>query len=148
VASIKVNAFAVVPLTPQRAWAIIADYRTGHPRILPPKYFSGLTVEAGGVGAGTRVRFEMHAFGNHQILHAEITEPEPGRVLLETVVESGAATTFTIEPLAGGTQSRVTIRTEYAREGISGWIEALFAPRLLKTIYLEELELLSRCGPG
>ena len=147
-ANIKVNAFAVVPLPPQRAYGIIADYRTGHPRILPPKYFSGLTVEAGGVGAGTRVRFEMHAFGNHQTLHADITEPEPGRVLVETVAESGAVTTFTVEPLADGSQSRVTIRTEYAREGVSGWIEALFAPRLLKTIYLEELELLSRAGPG
>ena len=147
-ATIKVNAFAVVPLSPERAYGIIADYRTGHPRILPPKYFSGLAVEAGGVGAGTRIRFEMHAFGNHQVLHAEISEPEPGRVLVETVRESGAVTTFTVEPLAGGTQSRVTIKTEYAREGISGWVEALFAPRLLKTIYLEELELLSRVGPG
>jgi hypothetical protein len=148
VANIKVNAFAVVPLPPAQAYGIIADYRTGHQQMLPPKYFSGLVVEAGGVGAGTKVRFEMHAFGNHQTLHAEITEPEPGRVLVETVVESGAVTTFTVESLADGAQSRVTIRTEYAREGVSGWIEALFAPRLLKTIYLEELELLSRAGPG
>jgi len=145
-ANIRVNAFADVPLSPEVAYGLIADYRHGHPRILPPRYFSGLVVEAGGVGAGTRVRFDMHAFGNHQTLHADITEPEPGRKLVETVVESGAVTTFTVEPLAGGAQSRVTIRTEYAREGISGWIEALFAPRLLKTIYLEQLELLSRAG--
>ena len=147
-ARIQVNAFAVVPASPAVVYGIIADYRTGHPRMLPPKYFSGLVALAGGVGAGTRIRFEMHAFGNHQTLHADITEPEPGRVLVETVAESGAVTTFTVEPLVDGSQSRVTIRTEYAREGVSGWIEALFAPRLLKAIYLEELELLSRAGSG
>lgn len=145
-ARIQVNAFAVVPAPPAVVYGLIADYREGHARILPPKYFSGLVVEEGGVGAGTKIRFEMHAFGNHQVLHAAITEPQPGRVLVETVLESGAVTTFTVEPLAGGAQSQVTIRTDYAREGISGWIEALFAPRLLKTIYLEELELLSRAG--
>ena len=147
-ALIQVNAFAVVPASPAVVYGLIADYRTGHQQMLPPKYFSNLVVEAGGVGAGTKVRFEMHAFGNHQTLHAEISEPEPGRVLVETVVESGAVTTFTVEPLADGAQSRVTIRTEYPREGVSGWIEALFAPRLLKTIYLEELELLSRARPS
>jgi len=36
------------------AYGIIADYRDGHPHILPAKYFRNLQVQAGGRGAATR----------------------------------------------------------------------------------------------
>ena len=36
--------------------ALAQDYRTGHPRILPKPYFSGLEVLSGGYGAGTVFR--------------------------------------------------------------------------------------------
>ena len=37
-------------------YSLIADYRNGHPRILPPRYYPPpLEVERGGVGAGTAI---------------------------------------------------------------------------------------------
>ncbi len=65
-----------------RVYAIIADYRNGHPHILP-KQFRNLTVEQGGVGAGTIIRFEVRVFGQTQHFRAVVSEPEPGRVLVE-----------------------------------------------------------------
>jgi hypothetical protein len=47
-----VVASAHIAAAPAQVYAIIANYREGHPRILP-KEFSGLTVEQGGIGAGT-----------------------------------------------------------------------------------------------
>ena len=65
-----------------RLYGIIADYRNGHPRILPPA-FTELTVEAGGVGAGTRIRVGMRMLGRVMTFPAEVSEPDPGRVLVE-----------------------------------------------------------------
>ena len=90
-----------------RLYGIIADYRNGHPRILPPA-FTGLTVEAGGVGAGTRIRVGMRVFGRVMTFPAEITEPNPGRVLVErNLGERPSVTTFTVDPLEAS-RSRVT----------------------------------------
>ncbi len=47
-----VVASADMDAPPDRVYAIIADYHNGHPHILP-KQFRNLTVEKGGVGAGT-----------------------------------------------------------------------------------------------
>ena len=44
-------------------YEIISDYKVGHPSILPAQYFGKLEVLEGGRGAGTRIRFEMKAFG-------------------------------------------------------------------------------------
>jgi hypothetical protein len=52
-----------IPAPSQVVYDIIADYREGHPRILPPEYFGRLEVDVGGRGAGTKIRFEMKAFG-------------------------------------------------------------------------------------
>jgi hypothetical protein len=37
----------------EQLYKILADYRNGHPLILPPKYFLLLDVEQGGFGEGT-----------------------------------------------------------------------------------------------
>lgn len=73
-----ISASARIDAPPERVYAIIADYRTGHPRILPEP-FSGLTVERGGIGAGTTIRFQMKLLGRTETYRADITEPEPGR---------------------------------------------------------------------
>ena len=96
----------------------------------------------GGTGAGTRIRYEMRAFGMVRTFRAEITEPGPGRRLLETDVDSGIATTFTVEPKDDGRRSHVTIETVYQKAGIRGWLERLLAPRLLRAIYGAELRQL------
>lgn len=134
----------MVPAAPERAYAILADYRNGHPRILPPQ-FSGLTVEAGGRGAGTIVRFQMTAFGKKQTFRAAITEPEPGRVLVEKDLESnGAVTTFRVDPGGSAKECRVTITTEMPRKpGLSGALERLFTGWYLRPIYRRELQQLA-----
>ena len=139
---IRAIASAVIMAPPATVYRLIADYHRGHPRILPPRYFRNLQVEAGGTGAGTRIRYEMRAFGMVRTFRAEITEPGPGRRLLETDVDSGIATTFTVEPKDDGRRSHVTIETVYQKAGIRGWLERLLAPRLLRTIYGAELRQL------
>jgi len=139
---IRATASAVIMAPPATVYRLIADYHRGHPRILPPRYFRNLQVEAGGTGAGTRIRYEMRAFGMVRTFRAEITEAGPGRRLLETDVDSGIATTFTVEPKDDGRRSHVTIETVYQKAGIRGWLERLLAPRLLRTIYGAELRQL------
>lgn len=136
---ITVSAFIEAPA--ERIYAILADYHEGHPHILPRPYFSDLEVEAGGVGEGTRIRFQMHVMGVTRMLRAEITEPEPGRVLVETL-DTGAVTTFTVRPDEEGTQ--VTFSTTLpVRGGVAGWVERLLTPMLLRRIYTRELVLLA-----
>jgi len=139
---IRATASAVIMAPPATVYRLLADYHRGHPRILPPRYFRDLQVEAGGTGAGTRIRYQMRAFGMVRTFRTEITEPEPGRRLLETGIESGIATTFTVEPRDDGRHSHVTIATAYEKAGIRGWLERLLAPRLLHTIYRAELRQL------
>lgn len=126
-----------------RVYGIIADYRNGHPRILP-KEFQYLAVERGGVGAGTVIAFSVRSFGTTRQSRAAITEPEPGHVLVETLLDgSGVVTTFTVEAgaVAG---SDVTISTVIpVRSGILGKLERWIAERYLRGIYRKELALLA-----
>jgi hypothetical protein len=140
---IRASASAVIPATASRLYGILADYRDGHPHIVPPKYFRNLAVEAGGRGAGTRIRFEVRAFGSVRTIRAEIAEPEPGRVLVETDLDSGVRTTFTVEPVPGGGGASVTISTVYEKAGVAGWVESLLSPRFLRAVYREELQRLA-----
>jgi hypothetical protein len=141
-ASIRVSADSVIPAPAARIYDLIADYRNGHPRILPPEHFGPLTVERGGRGAGTRIRFEMKAFGKVTVASGEVTEPVPGRELRETL-DDGIVTTFHVDPVDEGT-TRVTIETAYAKPGLRGLLEGILAPPYLKKVYAAELALLAR----
>lgn len=126
-------------------YEIIVDYRDGHPRILPRPPFVSLEVERGGRGAGTIVRFEMTSFGRTQAFRATITEPEPGRVLVETNDDGSPVTTFTVEPHEGGQRAKVTITTEGAISGgWLGWLERALTVRYLQGIYAQELKWLAK----
>jgi hypothetical protein len=133
-----VTATARIAAPPERVYAIIANYRDGHPRILP-KEFRGLTVEEGGIGAGTIIRFQMRVLGATTTYRAAITEPEPGRVLVETNFEGNAAvSTFTVNPQTRiGDISELTSR----RRPIDASV------RILRSIYPRELALLG-CAPN
>jgi polyketide cyclase/dehydrase/lipid transport protein len=139
VTSIRIHpaASAILDVAPEKAFAVIADYRRGHPLILPRPPFIDLEVERGGVGAGTRIRFRMRSFGQTQTFHAEVSEPQPGRVLVETNEERGVST-FTVTPEAGG-RCRVTIETEWSSPAPRGWIERLLAQPFLRKVYAAEL---------
>jgi hypothetical protein len=135
-----VTAAALVEAPAEVVYSILADYDEGHPQILPRKYFNFLAVERGGVGEGTVIRFGMRAFGKTRQARAVVSEPEPGRVLVETALEEGGpVTTFVVEP--EGQRARVTFKTELtaAAAGLAGAVERFLATRFLKRVY--ELEL-------
>lgn len=133
------SASALIQAPPQTVYAIIADYRHGHPQILPKPPFVSLVVEQGGTGAGTVILTHMRVLGQVQSFRAVITEPEPGRVLVETT-DTGYITSFTVEPRADGQQAYVTIATEMTpRPGIAGAMERWLVPRLLRPAYVKEL---------
>ena len=137
------SAAADIDAPPHVLYAIIADYRTAHPRILPKPPFESLTVEQGGIGAGTVIRVGIRLLGRLQLYRATVTEPEPGRVLVETN-ENGYATSFTVDPRSGGAAARVTIATKLSgRGGIVGALERRFVTWLLLPVYSRELESLA-----
>lgn len=144
-----VSASATIPARCERVYSLIANYRDGHPRILP-KQFKNLIIEQGGVGAGTVIRFQMSAFGRTLTFRAAITEPDPGHILVETDLDTnGAITTFTVNPGSAPADSHVTISTELrVRSGLPGMIEKLLATAVLRPIYVKELENLARVATG
>lgn len=123
---------------PERIYGLIADYVQGHPRIVPPKYFRDFVVRQGGYGAGTEIEFSMIVAGRAQRVVADITEPIPGRVLVETVKGGSVVTTFRVEPSGRGAD--VTIATDLEQKpGLAGKVERWLAGKLLPRIYREEL---------
>jgi uncharacterized protein YndB with AHSA1/START domain len=139
-----ISASALIPAPPHQVYTIIADYREGHPHILPKPHFVSLTVEQGGVGAGTVIRFQMRLLGQTRTFRAAITEPEPGKVLVETDIQTGAMTSFAVEPRDDAQHTAVTITTTTTvREGLLGLLEAWLATRLLRPIYVQELAQLA-----
>ena len=117
----------------------IADYREHHrPGGFLPEEFSDLQIERGGVGAGTELRWVVELGGRRRTVNASVSEPVPGRTLVET--GSGIETTFTVEPVAAG--ARVRFETTLSQGGFQGVLNRLFGARLLRPIYEEELHRL------
>ena len=137
-ARVRVSAERTIPAPVEAVYALLADYREGHPSILPHA-FSDFAVLEGGRGAGTRIRFKLTLGGRTQETEGTVAEPEPGRVLTETYPRDHSVTTFTVDP--EGNASRLRIETAWdSRPGIGGFIERLLAPRLLKPLYRDELD--------
>lgn len=139
-----VKASARVDAPADVVYSIIADYRNGHPHILPKQYFEWLEVEQGGRGEGTVIRFQMRVLGQTRVLRAAITEPEPGRVLVETDKSGdGPVTTFIVDAEESG--SRVTFSTEMtSASGPLGLLERFVLRRIMRRIYAAELKQLDR----
>ena len=135
------TATRVIKVPAEIIYSVIADYRRMHWLILPKQYFLSLEVEEGGYGAGTIVNFAMRVLGQTQSFHSLITEPEPGRLLVETDINSGIPTSFHVVPLEHEGQTQVTISTELKGQNfVEGWI----AKMMLQKIYRLELELLAK----
>lgn len=134
---------------PALVYTAITDYRRHHPHIVPPEYFRRLEVLEGGVGAGTRTRVEMRVLGTTRVFEQVITEPEPGRVLVELNQDGPAVTTFTVDTAGGGESAQVTIATDLvARAGVPGVLERWFTSVMLSRIYRKELARLAAYVTG
>jgi len=139
----SVNISGMIDAPASGIYRMIADYRQGHPRIVPPRYFKNLKVVEGGYGNGTVIEFDMMAFGATQHARARVTEPEPGRVLVETDLDRGYVTTFTVSPVQGS--ARVTISTELTvRSGILGEIQRWIFRAYLHRVYRAEFAQLTK----
>ena len=126
-------------------YAAFADYHHSHAAVLPKPYFTEMTVDKGGHGAGTEITVHMAVMGNKITYHLLVTEPEPGRVLQEEDKTVGIVTTFTVDPVNNGRAARVTLHTRArTAPGLKGFLEKLINPRVSRKIYNEELDLVEK----
>jgi uncharacterized protein YndB with AHSA1/START domain len=139
-ARIVVSAEGSVDAPAETVYRYIADMREHHPRFLPPA-FSDFRVESGGVGAGTITRFKVTAGGRTREFRTKVEEPEPGRVLTESDTGSSSVTTFTVSPQGDASLVRISTTWDGAG-GIGGLFERMFAPRVMRGIYADELKRL------
>lgn len=138
----QVEASAVIDARPEDIYAVISDYHVGHPAIVPKPYFEEIKVEKGGQGAGTVIRLKMKIFGQEYNYHQIVTEPEPGRVLVETDINTGQYSKFIVEPV--GKQTQVTIFAHFpGKPGIAGLIEKWMNPLITRQLFKKELRQLA-----
>lgn len=141
---IRVKAGAVLEAPAEGVFATIADYRQGHPNILPKEFYD-LQVEQGGSGAGTIFRFKSRVLGVEQSYYQRVSELEPGRVLVEQDIDSvqQITTTFRVTPLEPEQKSHVEISTTMRPSpGVRGLVERILIPLINARIYQKELKLL------
>jgi uncharacterized protein YndB with AHSA1/START domain len=121
-------------------YSYLADMHQ-HQRFLPPA-FSDFQIEQGGVGTGTVTSFKITAGGRTRSYRMQVSEPTPGRTLVETDTGSSLVTTFNVTPQ--GDKSLVSITTSWdGASGIGGFFERTFAPRAVRRLYLDELDRLN-----
>jgi len=139
------SAQRVMDVPPDAVYRCIADYEHHHrPEGFLPPTFSDMRVIEGGVGAGTVVSWAMDLGGRRETTTATITEPDPGHILVET--SPTVVTTFTVEPSGGG--ALVRFDTVIDEPGLRGVMTRLFAPRLLRPVYDDELQRLEAYARG
>jgi uncharacterized protein YndB with AHSA1/START domain len=138
-AKVEASAEGTIDAPADQVYGYIADMHQ-HARFLPPA-FSDFQVEEGGVGAGTVTRFAVTAGGRTRNYHMRITEPVPGRTLVESDTGSSLVTTYDVEPQGGKSLVRISTNWDGA-SGIGGFFERTFAPRALAGIYRDALERL------
>lgn len=143
--NIFIKTDAILNARPEDVYSSIADYRNGHPNIVPRENMYNFRVEEGGYGEGTVVHFTFKALGVERVMSARISEPQPGRVLVERDVDSvnDVITTFRVTPVEDGKKSHVEISTSYKPSpGLMGLIERMTIPRINPKIYQKELQIL------
>lgn len=149
---IRIQARYEIDAPPQAIYNVIADYRVGHQAILPRPAFEEMVVDEGGFGAGTVIRLRVRIFGKAYFYHQRVTEPEPGRVIQETDINTGQLTRFFIDPLNGGQRTRVTIASEFpAQSKAFIFLERImhqFITKRLFNIELRQLEAYVKTQAG
>ena len=141
----RAHAEQLIDAPPAAVYAVLADYTTQHPRIMPASLFSNLEVEAGGVGAGTVFHITARMLGRHQRLHMQVAEPEPGQVLTETNLDTGVVTEFRVAPGDGGSRTRVRMSSQWETDGgLRGLLDRLVTSLVMGRAFTKQLDQLER----
>jgi uncharacterized protein YndB with AHSA1/START domain len=129
---------------PETVFAALANYADVRERILAPE-FTDFRVLEGGVGAGTRISYNLHATKKRvRQVDAEVSEPVAGRQLLERDSNSTLTVLWEVTPVSVD-RSQVTVRLNWqGAGGIGGFFERRFAPAGIQRIYRTELDNLER----
>ncbi len=128
---------AHVDAAPELVLEVVRDFR-GHHRHILPAAFSDFEVLEGGVGAGTVMRFTT-TLGGRAVPGVSVASDPAPNVVREEIRGTDMVTEFRVVP--DGATSRVTITTSWTPSGVA---ERLFAPRMLRAVYRDELALLDR----
>jgi Polyketide cyclase / dehydrase and lipid transport len=141
----RAEAKATIGARTDAVYEVIADYRTHHPNIMPPSLFSRIEVESGGTGAGTTFHITLHLAGTKKRMRMRVAEPDPGRVLTETNLDTGIVTAFEVTPANGdgATLARISSDWETA-PGIRGLFDRVATPPLMRWIFGKQLRQLAR----
>jgi hypothetical protein len=135
---------ALIDAPPEDVYAILVNYRDGHPQIVPQAYLRRLEVEAGGHGEGTIIRYRKRLFGMERRGRAIVHEPEPGRVLIEQETTSSLVVSFAVTPVNNGQQSHVQIAARWEpAHTLWGKLEQAFYPYSMRHMFAQELNLLA-----
>ena len=141
----RAQAERTIGVPPAAVYAVLADYTTQHPKIMPAPPFSDLEVESGGVGAGTVFHITVRMLGRRQRLHMRVAEPRPGRVLTETNLDTGVVTEFTVAPQDGGSRTLAGMSSEWeTKGGLGGLVDRLMTPRLMGRMFAKQLHQLDQ----
>ena len=141
----RAHAQRMIGAPPAAVYAVLADYTTRHPKIMPAPPFSDLEVESGGVGAGTVFHITVRTLGRRRRLHMRVAEPEPGRVLTETNLDTGVVTEFTVAPGDGRSRTLAGMSSEWeTKGGLRGLADRLLTPRLMGRMFAKQLHQLDQ----
>jgi hypothetical protein len=141
---LQVDYSAVIDAPPETVYNIIADYEVGHRAILPQPYFKEMIIVKGGQGAGTELRLKLVALGQVYRYHQIVSEPEPGRVILEKDLDTAQSTRFIIDPTPDSEKTRITIASEFPiQPGFAGVIQKLIQGPFSRHMFKQELQNLN-----
>lgn len=137
--TLSISAERLIDAPADVVYQCLRDYQQHHrPGGFLPPAFTDLKIERGGVGAGTVFTLKVRLGGRTRTMTQEVSEPEPGRVLIES--NDRDRTIFTVEPV--GQQCRVRFDTLLDARGLQGILMRWFAPRLMRPLYADELQRL------
>ncbi|HEX7734607.1 MAG TPA: SRPBCC family protein [Ktedonobacteraceae bacterium] len=136
---IFVRSARVIEANPAEVFRALADYEIKRPRMLPPNY-QDYTLEQGGQGHGTVIRYRLQAAGRERPYEMHVEETVRGQVLTERDKGSTLVTRWSVLPVAGGQKSKVCVESDWeGSSGVGGFFERTFAPLGLRQIYKDVL---------
>ncbi|HTK07454.1 MAG TPA: SRPBCC family protein [Ktedonobacteraceae bacterium] len=141
-AHIQVKSERLVNASPENIYAALIDYVNKRPQILTAN-FMDYSVEKGGHGKGTIIRYRLHAANRERDYRLRIDEPVKGKIITEQDTNSTLVNTWTLAAANSGT--RVSVITEWeGGHGVKGFFERTFAPMGVKSIYSSVLDALDQ----